>query len=121
MRTRVLRCFCLVVFVFAPSVPLHAQRSSAIVRSVDARSGQARLAQDNGPVSVVDVEGASQGALGPVIGAVLGGGVGYLMGRGVCDAVPRGSCVRNVTVGGIVIGAVLGYGFERLLRLAQVR
>lgn len=56
------------------------------------------------------------GMWGFLSGALIGGGAGYAFGRSNCDAVPRGSCVRNNTIGGVVIGGLVGYGLERLFR-----
>jgi hypothetical protein len=57
------------------------------------------------------------GMWGAIAGTVLGAAYGYAMGKSGCDAADgRQVCVRDITIGGAIVGAAVGYGLERLFR-----
>ena len=115
LRTRTLLCFTALLLL--ASVPGSAQRTAPDAwKRIGARSAiESELLRSTARDSSAS-KPAHVGMWGFVTGAVIGGGAGYYAGRSLCDGVPRGNCVRNSTIGGVVIGSAIGYGIERLFR-----
>jgi len=109
-------CACLVAITIAGPANAHAQ--SAILHRFPPPVSSPTLSTHPAtqPWLVETDDQAHVGLWGFVSGALIGGAAGYAFGSGICDGVPRGNCARNSTIGGVVIGGLVGYGLERLFR-----
>lgn len=53
---------------------------------------------------------------GFIIGAVVGTGVGYTLAIAGCEGATQSDCHQHGAIGGAILGGLVGYGIERLVR-----
>lgn len=53
-------------------------------------------------------------ARGALVGVLLGGAAGYGLGQ-QCETRNSGPCERTITIGGAVVGALIGYGMGSII------
>jgi outer membrane lipoprotein SlyB len=117
---RLYHCSLLVLLLGEPCVvAASAQRSVPLGMSSAHALRTDHYAKNNGRRSmspfIQSNDEIPKGAVGAIVGGAVGATVGYLAAVGLCER--QGGCSgAKAAVGGAIIGAIVGFGLEWLIR-----